>query len=308
MERKINQVGTGTLTVSLPASWAKYHHLKKGDTVDVVEEENKLVLYKPKSLEKNERIVLKIEGNDEKNLLRPIFSLYVRGVNEIEVHYEFQQMIDYMRKALYSLTGFDIVEEGTNYCVLKNIANLDEKEFEPSMKRLFETVIRIARESYALIKNKEYNTLSVIGEVDRTLNKLCIFCERLVNTSGYRLVNKPSLMYFLLVRIEHIGDFYKHICNYLMKQKKKFDLQPEVLQIYEKTIKMLEFLYSMYRDYNPNKYGLLRSMKKEVIDKGHKLFEIVPKKQIRIVHYIVEIAGKIDNASSPMTGLEKIEK
>ncbi len=306
MERKINQVGTGTLTVSLPASWAKYHHLKKGDNVEVIEEENKLVLYRPKSLEKNERIVLKIEGNDKKNLLRPIVRYYVKGVNEIEVHYESPQLIELIKKTLYLLTGFDLVEEGTNYCVLKNIANLDEKELNPSIKRLFETVTRIARESYDIIKKGNYAALSAIEEIDKTLNKLCTFCERLVNTSGYKLIDKPSLMYFLLAGIEHVGDFYKYLCNYL--RKNNFKIRPEVLQIYEKTIKMLETLYSMYQSYDPNKNGRLRSMKKEIIAEGHRLLETVPKKEIRVVHYIIEIAGNIYDTSAPINGLKKVEK
>ena len=43
MKRKINAVGTGTLTVSLPNKWAQKYNLKKGDELNVAEEGGSLV-------------------------------------------------------------------------------------------------------------------------------------------------------------------------------------------------------------------------------------------------------------------------
>ena len=44
MKRKINLVGQNTLTVSLPTKWAKRYNLKKGDEVEVSEEEKNIQL------------------------------------------------------------------------------------------------------------------------------------------------------------------------------------------------------------------------------------------------------------------------
>ena len=44
MKRKINSVGQSTFTVSLPAEWAKYHNLKKGDEIEIVDLKTKLEL------------------------------------------------------------------------------------------------------------------------------------------------------------------------------------------------------------------------------------------------------------------------
>ena len=38
MERKINRVGTNTLTVSLPQSWVKRYQLRAGDSIAVEEQ------------------------------------------------------------------------------------------------------------------------------------------------------------------------------------------------------------------------------------------------------------------------------
>ena len=42
--RKINRVGTSTLTVSLPNKWVNMHNVHAGEEVNVIEEDSRVVI------------------------------------------------------------------------------------------------------------------------------------------------------------------------------------------------------------------------------------------------------------------------
>jgi len=64
MQRKLNQVGSGTLTVSLPSKWSKKNKLKKSDELEVTEIDNKLILSLDRQKQKTIDISLSKEKSD----------------------------------------------------------------------------------------------------------------------------------------------------------------------------------------------------------------------------------------------------
>ncbi len=205
MKRKINLVGTGTLTISLPSEWVKYHGLKKGDNIEIINEGNKLGIYADKILPTKE--IIKIEAHGPKrSIKRLIGNVYRKGFNEIEVRYEDSKVIGYINDSLYNLTGFDIVEQDTHHTILKNIANIDDDEFDNTLRRMFLTTISLAKESYKAIKEKKFEDLKSIVKLEATQNKQYMFCSRIVNIAGHKKFKKPSIIYLFLHRLEDVAD------------------------------------------------------------------------------------------------------
>src|SRR3989338_6775514 len=84
VQRKINRVGTATLTVSLPSSWTKSFGLKQGNVVEVNEDGSKLVI----SAENVESSLQKYQLHLKKGehfLRRYLSSTYRDGFDEIEI-------------------------------------------------------------------------------------------------------------------------------------------------------------------------------------------------------------------------------
>lgn len=303
MKRKINLVGTGTLTISLPSEWVKYHGLKKGDHIELVDEGNKLSIYADKTLPTKE--IIKIDAYGPKRSIRLLVgNVYRKGFNEIEMRYEDSRVMGYINENLYYLTGFDIVEQDTHHTILKNVANIDDNEFDNTLRRMFLTTISLAKESYKAIKEKKFEDLKSIMKLEATQNKQYMFCSRVVNIAGHKKFKKPSIIYLFLHRLENVADFYKLICDYISKsEEKKMTVSKETLELYKKTTLMVERVYDLYYKYSQQKDGVLWQMKEDIIKKGHELLEKVPKKEIRIVHLLIETASAIYECTSPIHGL-----
>jgi antitoxin component of MazEF toxin-antitoxin module len=54
VERKIFKIGEGGFAVTLPKAWINYHHLKQGDTIEVIID-NDLIIRIQSKQSKNEK-------------------------------------------------------------------------------------------------------------------------------------------------------------------------------------------------------------------------------------------------------------
>ena len=61
MKRKVNRVGQNTLTISLPAKWAKNNNIKPGDELEIFEEPKLLMIHRKKARRKIKKVVLNLD-------------------------------------------------------------------------------------------------------------------------------------------------------------------------------------------------------------------------------------------------------
>ena len=98
MKRKVTQIADSTQLISLPRRWALQHNVKKGDELEVEEQENRLMIST-----NNEPHLETAELNiDDLEPLtsRIIHALYKRGVDEIKVFTKNHQQCKLFRKQL----------------------------------------------------------------------------------------------------------------------------------------------------------------------------------------------------------------
>ncbi len=220
MKRKVVKQGTSTLTVSLPSKWVHRFDLKTGDEIHIEEKDDALLLssLSPHAIDKK-MIDL---SNLEPLVDRCILGAYHAGHDEIRLVTPAQQDISQFKKVIAELIGFELVEEGKNYCVLRDISGSSDKEFDNLYRRVFLLIKNMAEEGAVLIKENKFDALLEQIEKDKEVNKFTNVCLRHLNKRGYKEFTKTQAIFSVLQRLEEVGDEYKALLKRVHAEKMNF--------------------------------------------------------------------------------------
>ena len=103
------------------------------------------------------------------------------------------------------------------------------------------TLSTITDETIKALKEDDRSYLKRLIAKDKDLNKLVFFCERQLNKKSQEYHGKIQFYFFLLERIENIGDTNKGIINFYLDQKNKMQ---------DSTIKVLEEINKRIKEFN----------------------------------------------------------
>lgn len=303
MKRKIIQMAGKTMVISLPAEWVKRFNIKKGEEIDLVESGSKLIIGTEKSLQE-EKIKIKVSG-PSKLIRRYIGNLYKKGYDEIEVRFDDITVLKEIEKHLELFIGFEIIEHGENYCIIKDIAGGKESELDTMFRKSFFTALSLADESFANIQKQDYNNLKEIAKLEHNQNKQYIFCLRILNKYGYKLHKKYAFMYLLVERLEEVCDEYKYICDYLYVNGGKLKIKEEILKFFKEVNNMLKLFYDCYYlQLDEKKIEDTIKIKEKLTKQGFNLLSSKSKPQeIVTLHHLINLTDKIYEALSPVLAL-----
>jgi len=241
MKRKINKVGNNTLTVSLPAKWARKYNVNAGDELDLYEDGNKLILGGSLKQPKKE-VTISIKGADE-CLGRFICASYVKGYDTINIKFEENGVFDKILNTSKILMGFEIVEHTKNSCKLVNVSTKLEQNFDVLLNRLF--LIGIAFEKELLSRLKSGADIKNLMEYETNANRLAMFCQRAIQTNNAgELTYSTTTLYSLVTLLEESVDPLRNIIEMLGNTKVK--LNKETIALFEKSIQMQEITYNIF--------------------------------------------------------------
>ncbi|MBT3405753.1 phosphate uptake regulator PhoU [Candidatus Woesearchaeota archaeon] len=291
MKRRVVEQGGLTLMVSLPRKWAKKHNLKKGDEIDLKEEEEKIVIY----AEEKESPVMKATLNITD--LRPmtfnycLLGLYVKGVDEIEVRSDDLDKLNKLDFPVNQLIGYEIVSQNQSSVLIKDVSTLAEGEFDIMLRRSFLIITQMAEGLLELMKNKECNT-SRIEQMDLSVNKFMFLCMRIVHKLGCSEESKSKVLFYTLLTLEQLSDNLDDLAQYIRENKvlfhKKaidlFGIITDLLNQYQKLFYKFDLLKSADVE---NSYRELKTDFDKYMDK------IEDKKQLRCLMYMHTIADQI---------------
>ncbi len=143
--RKIQKVGTSTLTISLPRSWATARNLKKGDQVFLIEEGETLKVVPASSIQDRRRAaeeyVIDADLCEGPEMLEQIIvGCYVLGRERFTVKSSSRiksDQVEVTRRASRRLMGLGIIEETSNRIVLQCSIEPTKYPIDALLKRLF---------------------------------------------------------------------------------------------------------------------------------------------------------------------------
>lgn len=292
MRRKLVKQGAATMMVSLPSKWIKDQRLKKGDEIEIAESDSSLVITTSGKGELFLKKEIKIPGPAQ-YMNRLIEVPYIQGYDEIIIHFENAKVMDLIVKEAEKLLGMEVVSQTAASCTLKNVAEAMEQEFENILRRLFLLIKSMAEDSYKAAKEKDYEKLKNIADLERMCNKYALFCLRMLNKYGYKSQKEEKFLFYTIAILEQLADHYAYICKHIAETKEK--IAPETLHFF-KDITILTGQY--YQCFYKRDLKDILSMK-EHIDNLHKkektLLEL--KKNTYLLHYLEYILEKITHLS-----------
>ncbi len=289
MGRKVIKQGNNTLTITLPRKWTSKFQISGGDEVEAEVKGRNLVLSTSKDVTPD-AIEFEIES-PEKFLRRFIDVRYRHGHDEIKINFKDSAVLPMIQKETENLLGFEIVEQGRTYCILKNVAVAMESEFDTIIKRIFLMLKTNFSEMLESVKTGKFNELESVIEMEKINNKLVNFCQRTVNKRGFPENWQTTATFYVVCQLEQLADAMRDLCKVLVENKQP--LSKDVITQLEDTEIVFNAFYKLY--YKFDNEQLVAMNQKELWTMKHcrSLIRRVKGAEVLIIHYIMTILREI---------------
>ncbi|RLE45941.1 hypothetical protein DRJ22_03185 [Candidatus Woesearchaeota archaeon] len=284
MKRKVIQIADSTQLISLPRKWAKKLNIKKGDEIEVVEDNDKLIISTRSSAAKLMRTSLDITGFEE-IIPRLLHSFYKNGFDEVELLFKDPKVISKIQKSLRDeMIGFEIVEQRPGSCLIKTIAGTNRNEYDSVLRRTFILLKLMFEGIVEALEKRDTSQIQDLKLQEITNNKYTAFCRRVINKFGIHK-DYPALEYCIIEWLEKIADQAKYLCSFILESKENIKINKTTLNLYKRVLKLLNISYEVYYhfDLKKAKEGFLE--RKKIIREALPLFNKSESK--RHIHYIV---------------------
>jgi phosphate uptake regulator len=234
VHRSIIQLSPTTKVISLPSDWLKKNKIQKGDSVNVEEKYNQIIIETTKKTKTS--ISSDIRELSEDLLWTAIDAFYIMGYDDVELRLTKEQM-RIMIKAVKYFPMFVIDEESNERMRLKAVANSLDVDFDRTIQRIRHLTSMMIDSGINHIKNQEWSSLKDIKKIDYTLNTYVSMCFRHLSTK-----NMPaSFAWAQYVKI--LEQFADRLCMMFadISKTRKADIKKimQVHRLYQDSFKLL---------------------------------------------------------------------
>ncbi|MBW2981711.1 hypothetical protein KY343_02415 [Candidatus Woesearchaeota archaeon] len=301
MERKVIKQGPNTLMISLPIKWAKKNKISKGDTVNILEEQNSLFITKGIPKEEIRRAEVEIKEEYKESLVRAIISnLYKRGYDLIEVNVIGDKAIKKIQKSVNSIMGFEIVEQKEEKIIIKNISKDLDNEFKNYLRRSFYMLIETGRIIYEDLKSNKFDNQENIKQLNQNIKKFTDVCKRSI-TKNDIYPEKNKFLYLIIWSLEKVSNEYEYIYRRVLTSKIK--KEPSLINFIEETNIFVKTFYEFY--YKIKKIDLDYFTKKKDELYYSRSYNLLKKSSNPvIVMHLANIIRLTYNMINPLIGIE----
>ena len=255
MKRKVNLVGQNTLTVSLPAKWAKDNGLSRGDEVELSEKDGFLML-SCDAKRANFSRMLSIKISSEKEYSSRFLTIpYVRGYEHIKIYYDNLSILERIEDTLKLTPGFEIIVQEKNCVDIKMIFDMQSQDFDVIFERLYNVIIVGLDEIISELNTGNFSNARFLNKLSLESDKYELFCRRILNTNGYKNSFKRYSVYTMLKYYELLGDMFKVIYDFLDKNgKSMIDKHLQLSKYTEHILELIKFNHKIFYSKNDNSF------------------------------------------------------
>ncbi len=243
MRRKVVKHGPSSLTVTLPMRWVKQRNINPGDEVEIIEEKSNLLITASSDIPKKDMVIDIPKGKPF--MSRLLWYPYVKGYDAIVVKYKDKGIFEDIMACSRNLMGFEIVETSEFHCKLANISTKLEHDFEILVRRLFQSDITFTSEILSRLQDPEEGSLKKLLEYENTINKLTLFCKRIINRGLVgEIKSSVYSLYGIVSDLEKIGDINRHIIEIL--DGIKFKIHPRCVELIRLAVRSQKIAYELF--------------------------------------------------------------
>jgi len=312
MKRKVVQHGPSTLIVSLPSKWVKEYNISKGDELEVVQENSKIVISTSHTLN-IEKAELDISGLDRTSILINIRSAYRMGFDIIRINFN-DQLTQYFRmkkkekvtsvihQEINRLIGLEIVEQKENYCTVKSLSKVSVKEFDNVLRRVLLLTIDVGNDLVTGLSNNDIVLLETIDDKHDTITKFVSYCLRILNKTGHPDPKKTNFLYHIVATLDKIVDIIKYSARDARNLKPKTSM--ECIRITKNIVNSLVLYYEMFYKYDKQKIVKISKNREDVVNDIKKCSKSIPTEELLILTKLEQILEEIFDITEERMGLE----
>lgn len=311
-QRKLIQHGNSSLTIALPLKWLKQRNLKKGDSLNIEEEGNKLILGTEKGFE-SDKISIDVSKLDRTSLLLYIQSLYRFGYNEIEVKFDNPLTKHYRKNEVVSISsvihsivarciGFEIIKQTKDEITIKYLTKESKEDFKIILRRIFLLVNDISENLIQGIKNQDLDLVAAVEQQHDNINNFTNYCLRLLNKYGHPDVKQTCFYYHIIASLDKIVDILKYNARDILNYKKK--LNKDTIIILEQINKSIEGYYDLFYKFNLVTVDKLSENRDLVKNMFKDKLKTLPNEEIIYLTKMIQILEIILDLTDSRLGLE----
>jgi len=216
MKRKIVKQGAATLMISLPSKWARKLGLKKGDEVDIEEQENSLLVSLNGGKTKLETEI-SLTGMAESSIRTIMTNAYRTGYDRIKVNFSNEEQFKVLQDTIRTrLLGFDVIKKEKNSCVVENITEPSSEQFDNLLQKVFMNIDELFEISMQRLKGGK--PVSDYKDTEARIQQYDNFCRRVMAKKSER---KSQLFWTFLALVVHGQRDLYHLNKYLDRAKEK---------------------------------------------------------------------------------------
>lgn len=299
MKRKVIQIANSTQLISLPRKWSLKYGIKKGDEIEVEEDGNKLLVSTEKSVDIRQ-IEIDVTGLDRTSILYYIQSLYRIGYDEITVKFnepytihlrknEKKSVISVIHEIVSRFVGLEIVQQKENFCIIKDISEISQKEFDIALRRIFLLLLDVNNDLLEGAKNENKNLIETIDEKHNSVMKFVSYCLRIINKKGYGEPRKITVIYHIIANLDKVVDVIKYCARYFLDNNVKLKKESKVF---------LEPIHSCVNHYYDLFYKFDIKKIREMYENRDKIIKLIGKNTKKIPQqdmvYICNLASILE--------------
>jgi phosphate uptake regulator len=323
MRRRVIKQGHNTLTVTLPSDWTKKHKISPGDELELDEKPQGLFLTTEKKLKENARADFDITDMDIPTIWKYFMAVYREGYDEVKVYFDSMKTLDFpykfithhrtspkatkqskefkKRSVTTSLQGFvdrfigyEIVEHGKDYILIKDLGGITSKEFDNSLRRVFLLIQQMAEETLEALTTGDTSLLDSIHDIDINLDKFHDYCIRVLNKIGNKDPEKKSLYFTTLYLIEMMGDEFKNIAIHLTQDFSEGKFQ-NIIPLAKFVKEQIDAYYDLYYKFDKEKIKYISQVDQKTYIDVPKLYKKANEEEKEVFHHLRMIGRYINS-------------
>ena len=237
--RKIILMAGKTCVVSLPKKWVQAQGIKKGDSVEVEEQQGYVRVLVSRAAPQGSSVAVDLTGTAPMTS-RIIAALFKAGHDSIEATYSSAEELEAVHHVLHQgMLGFEIVHQGKKSVVLKKVSTAHVEEFDTLRNRLLVVVKSLAEESLEAVRTHDTPWLQALVVRDKEINRLSDVCRRMMSQQVG--VRKNCQQYVIIEVLEKLADSYVSYC----KTAQVHAPCREILELHKRTNLVVDLLIEL---------------------------------------------------------------